>query len=119
MRQAASASRCFHPPESWPASWSLRSASPSCSMLSRTLRRVSFGSKLDINRLAGMQVGRDLRIEDRFDHEDEFRAAFSAIDDRRCVFRVRRDVTDLANERIWHTVNGHLSRIAVVDGTNL
>ena len=62
-----------------------------------------------------MQIGRDLRIEDRFDHENEFRAAFPAIDDRRGVFRVRRDVTNLANERICHAVNGHLRRIALVD----
>src|SRR5207248_8673877 len=75
--------------------------------------------KFHIDWLAGMQIGRDLRIEYRFDHEDEFRAAFPAVDDRRRVFRVRRDVTDLTNERIWHAVNGHLSRIAVVDRTNL
>src|SRR2546426_10743705 len=66
-----------------------------------------------------MQIGRDLRIEDRFDHEDEFRAAFPAVDDRRRVFRMRRDVTYLANERIWHAINRHPSRIAVVDRTNL
>ena len=54
-----------------------------------------------------MQIDRDLGFEDRFDHENEFRAAFPAIDDGRRVFRVRRNVTDRADERIWHAVNGH------------
>src|SRR4029077_10159111 len=66
-----------------------------------------------------MQTARDLGIKDRFDHEDEFRAAFPTVDDRRGVFRMRRDVTDLSDERVWHSVNGHPSRIAVVDRTNL
>ena len=56
------------------------------------------GLKFDIHRLTGMQTARDLRVEDRFDHEDEFRAALPAVDDRRGVFRVRRDETDLADE---------------------
>ena len=66
-----------------------------------------------------MQTSRDLGIKHRFDHEDEFRAAFPAVDNRRGVFRVRRDVTDLSDERVWHSVNGHPSRITVMDRTNL
>src|SRR5438477_6714837 len=66
-----------------------------------------------------MQTARDLRVEYRFDHEDQFRAAFPTVDDRRGVFRVRRDITDLSDERVWHSVNGYPSRITVVDRTNL
>src|SRR2546430_17601453 len=66
-----------------------------------------------------MQTARDLRVEYRFDHEDQFRAAFPTVDDRRGVFRVRRDITDLSDERVWHSVNRYPSRITVVDRTNL
>ena len=68
-----------------------------------------------VHRLTRMQIGRSLRIEDRFDHEDEFRPALAAVDDRRRVFRARRDVAHFSQERIFHAIHGYLRRVPIVN----
>src|SRR5437868_7554626 len=64
-----------------------------------------------------MQVGRNRRVEDGFDHEHEFVAAFPAEDHRWGVFGAWRDIAHLSNKRGGHAIYRHASRVAVLNRT--
>src|SRR5512143_450279 len=49
----------------------------------------------DIDRLPRAQAGRRVALRLRLDHEDQFRAALVAVDDRRRELGLRRDEADL------------------------
>ncbi len=75
--------------------------------------------RLHIHRLAGMQTRRDRRIEDRFDHEHEFAPALLAVDDRRRVFRPRRNETHGARDRFGDPVDEDAKTITGVNRADL
>src|SRR5690349_21244521 len=61
-------------------------------------------------------MGRGLCLEDELHHKDEFLTAFLAVNDRRRVFRPRRDITHFSLEPRRDTVHGHLRLVARMDG---
>src|SRR5205823_2726800 len=82
------------------------------------VRHSCLGFKLQIHRLAGMQIHGNFRIEHRFDHEDELVPAFLAIDDRWRVLGVGRDIAHLADERVAYAIDRDAYLVAVTDRTD-
>src|SRR5438045_7574679 len=62
-----------------------------------------------------MKIDGSRWIKHGFDHEHELVASFSAVDDRRRVFGMWRDVTHLANERIAYAIDCNAHAVAVLD----
>ena len=62
-----------------------------------------------------MKLGRGCGLEHGFDHEDELVPTFLAVDDRRRVLGVGRDITHLADERIAYAIDRDPYFFAVVD----
>ena len=65
-----------------------------------------------------MKVGGGGGVENGLDHEDQFAAAFLAVDDGGSVFGLGRDEGDFAGQRLRQAIHGDADRIAGMNGAD-